>query len=299
MRGNLKILLILSTLLLSSCQGGGERTSIGGIDLEFLKNQPPEEIYENSNFVVGLKLTNSLPEAVQGIRVCVSDIISSEHQGIVGEECQILTIGGAEHNDKRIIPEEEIIYFPKSKQAYSYKNMNLGPDETTIFAEITYPVKTTSTLDLCLKKDPTAEITEFSCETNSIFTGNEINSPFSPISVEKVESTITSEGDKNRIFLEVYFKKSSLGEVSSLVEDDMLMGFKISLGAKEIVFSCNTKKEGYIEFNDLSEKVTCNGLVELVEEIEVNSLKIEMSYDYVVKTTKNLIKIKKLSQGAT
>tara|TARA_Y100000310_G_C20682149_1_gene816628 strand:- start:1662 stop:2561 length:900 start_codon:yes stop_codon:yes gene_type:complete len=299
MRGDLTILLILGTVLLSSCQGGGERTNTGGIDLEFLKNQPPEEIYENSNFIVGLKLKNSLPEAVQGINVCVSDILSSEHQGIVGKECQSLTIGGAEHKEEIIIPEEEVIYFPKNTQYYSYANMDLGPDETTIFAEVTYPVKTTSTLDLCLKKDPTAEVEELSCETNTIFTGKDINSPFSPISVDKVESTITSEGNKNRIFLDVYFKKSSLGEVFYDEGDSGLMGFKISIGAKNIVFECNTDKEGYLEFNELSEMVTCNGLVELEEFIEVNSLNIEMSYDYKTKATKSSIKIRKLNQEAT
>ena len=80
-------------------------------------------------------------------------------------------------------------------------------------------------------------------------------------------------------------------------DDQNMMQFKITLGTKDVSFQCNTKKEGYLQFNELSEMVTCNGLLELNEHVEVNSLKVETSYDYKVKITNSLIKIKKLNTG--
>ncbi len=298
MRGDFKILwLAFGALFLSACQTGEVSTNLGGINLEFLKNQPPQEIYENSNFVVGLKLKNSLPQAVEGVEVCVSDIISSEHGGIVGEECDSISMYSAEHREGMISYEEQVLYFPKDGQAYAYKDMGLGPDQTTIIAEVKYPVKTTSTLNICLKKDPTQDIAEISCETNSVFTKNDISDQFSPVVLDKLESTITAEGNSNRIFLDLYFKKSGTGEVFSEGDDQNMMQFKITLGTKDVSFQCNTKKEGYLQFNELSEMVTCNGLLELNEHVEVNSLKVETSYDYKVKITNSLIKIKKLNTG--
>ena len=244
-------------------------------------------------------MKNSLSEIVKGINVCVYDIISSEHQGIAGKDCQTISMDGAEHREKEVIVEEEILYFPKGGQAYSYRNMVLGPDETTIIGEIIYPVKTTSTLNICLKKDPTTEIEDFPCDIYTVFKEKDINSPFAPINIEKIESTITSEGNGNRLFLDIRFKKSSNGEVYSSNEEEPLLGFKISIGSKNVEFECNTKQKGVIEFDKSSEIITCNGLISLEEEIEVNSLKIEMNYDYKVKTSKSLIKIKKLNREAT
>ncbi len=298
MRGDLVIFVILSMLLLSSCQERGTGTKVGGIDLEFLPNQPPEQLYENSNFAVGLKLLNSLPERVQGVNICVSDILASEYGGIVGEECQTVVIEGAFHEERDIVPEEEVIYFPKSGEAYSYEDLDIGPDETTIFAEVTYPVRTTSTLNVCLKRDPTAESSEIECETSTIYSSNEITSPFAPVTVERIESTVTSEGNKNRVFLEIDFKRSERGEIVSFGEESNLMGFDIGLGTKEVDFNCNTEQDGLLEFDKVSKRISCNGLIELDEEFEVNSLNIETNYDYRVKISNGPINIKKLNQEA-
>ena len=84
--------------------------------------------------------------------------------------------------------------------------MDLGPDEITIFAQATYPLKTEFSLNLCLKKDPTLEIDGVLCETSSVFDASDISNTPAPIVLDKVETTLTSEGTKNRVFLDFNFK---------------------------------------------------------------------------------------------
>ena len=299
MRGDLRIFLVFIIFLLSACDTETKSSnSETEIDLGFLKNQPPSQIYENSNFIVGLNIKNNFPQKIESLSLCVSDIVSNEHEGIMGLDCQNINIHSAQELDGQIYPEEQIIYFP-SEGSYSYKNMDLGPDEITIFAQATYRLKTEFSLILCLKKDPTLEIDGVLCETSSVFDASDISNTPAPIVLDKVETTLTSEGTKNRVFLDFNFKKLGEGEVFFQDEGDNLVRFEISLGNKQVNFQCNSKNNDFLEFDQNSEIISCNTLIELNEQIEVNLLKVDLNYYHKVKITKGPISIKKLNSEET
>ena len=125
MRGVVVIFMLVFALVGSSCNVSPV-TNIGGIDLEVLTNQPPDVLRENQYFSVSLKLKNNIPHPVSDINVCVFDILGSEYGGINSEECQSLSISGADHEDDKIIPEEAYVVFPEHGGSYVYHNLQFA-----------------------------------------------------------------------------------------------------------------------------------------------------------------------------
>ncbi len=295
MRGGLILLFLVAVLLVSSCgQQTGQATNIGGVDVQFIENQPPSELRENAHFNVGLKLKNNLPEKVEDVAVCVSDSLSSEYGGISGKECQTVSISAAEHNENSISPEEVTLLFPQGG-GYYYSGLEQGPDNTIILVDVTYPLQTKSRTDICLKQDPAYEVDEIQCEANMVFSGRSITSDFAPVTVDRIETSIVSEGTQNRIYADVHLRKASIGEVVS-DGDQNLMGIRVSLGSGEI-FDCDTEQEGYLEFEETTEEVNCDATVILEEAWQVDSLNVDLVYDYSIGLTHGPVPIKKLEEG--
>lgn len=260
--------------------------------MEFLPAQPPTDIFrEDSEFKVGLKLVNNLPKIVENVNVCVYDLLGNDYGGIE-KECQILNLAPAQKEENTIYPESKLIYFPEFG-TYSYTNLELAPDNTIIIVEMIYPLETKSSLDICLKKDPAYEVEEVNCETNQIFSGNKIRSDYAPISIEKIESSITMEGENNGIYLDIYLKKPVNGEIIISNEDVRnLMEIKVGLGS-DVQFNCESDEGGLIKFEENTKKVSCNTLVNLRDAYEVNSLNIILSYNYRIKLQTGQIPFKK------
>lgn len=281
MRGEI-ILLLIFLLIISSCETTQQATNLGGIDMEFLPSQPPTDVFrEDSEFRVGLKLKNNLPNPVENVKLCVYDLLGNTYGGIE-RECRVFSLASAQVEDNQIFPEEKLVYFPEFG-TYSYTNLELAPDNTIIIVDMVYPLQTKSSLDICLKKDPAYEVKEIPCETNTIFTGNEIRSDYAPVNVDKVESSLTLEGENNGIYLDIFLRKSASGEIV-VSDDDLrnLMKIEVSLGS-DVQFDCETDEDGLIKFEENTKEVHCNALVNLEDAYEVNSLNIVLSYNYKVK----------------
>ena len=284
-------------LLVSSCgQQGGQSTNIGGVDIQFIENQPPSQLRENAHFNVGLKLKNNIPETMQGVEVCVSDSLSNEYGGISGKECQTVSISAAEHDGGSIFPEEKTLLFPQGG-GYYYSGLEQGPDSTIFLVDVTYPLQTKSRTDICLKKDPAYEVTEIQCDSNMIFSGGSIKSEFAPIVVDRIETSIVSEGTQNRVYADIHLRKASVGDVVySEDHTQNLMGIRVSLGSGE-VFDCDTVQDGYLEFDGTDEEVSCDTTVILEEAWQVDSLNVELVYDYSIGLNIGPVPIKKLGEG--
>ena len=281
MRGEI-ILLLVFLLIISSCETTQQTTNLGGIDMEFLPAQPPTDVFrEDSEFRVGLKLKNNLPDLVENVKLCVYDLLGDDYGGI-DKECQVFSLAAAQIEDDRIFPEEKLVYFPEFG-TYSYTNLEFAPDNTIIIVDMTYPLQTRSSLNICLKKDPAYEVKEVPCETNTIFTSGDIRSDYAPISVDKVESSLTLEGENNGIYLDIHLRKATGGEIV-VSDDDLrnLMEIEVNLGS-DVQFDCETDEDGLIKFEENTKEVSCSAVVNLDDAYEVNSLNIVLSYNYRVK----------------
>jgi len=291
MRGEI-ILLLVFLLVISSCETTQQVTNVGGIDMEFLPSQPPTDVFrEDSEFRVGLKLKNNLPDPVENVKLCVYDLLGDNYGGI-DKECRDFSLVAAQVEGNQVFPEEKLVYFPEFG-TYSYTNLELAPDNTIIIVDMTYPLQTRSSLDICLKKDPAYEVKEISCETNTIFTGGDIRSDYAPISVDKVESSLTLEGENTGIYLDIYLRKSAGGEIV-VSNDDLrnLMKLEVGLGP-DVQFDCETDEDGLIKFEENTKEVSCNALINLEDAYEVNSLNIVLSYNYKVKLQTGQIPFRK------
>ena len=286
MRGVLVLLLLVVVLLVSSCQQGTQSTNVGGIDIEFIENQPPVTLREDASFTVGLYLKNNLPKAVQNIEVCVQDSFRDGNGGIFGKECKSVDISAADVSGDTISPEIEQVYFPIGEGGYVYDNLGIGIDSVVVLVDISYFLNTISTVsDFCLKEDPGYEVEEMDCDPNKIFTGSDIRNQIAPIIVDRVKTSVVNEGYQNRVYSEIYFKKAVGGEVLQSDfysgEDSTmpLVGYSITLASGE-VFECDSDEEGFLVFDDLVEVLECNAPVVLSSEWENSAINIELSYNY-------------------
>ena len=297
MRGGLILVLLVLLLLVSSCQQNQEATNLGGVDIEFLENQPPTTLREGAQFNVGLNLKNNLPEAVDNIEICISDSLTDGYGGIYGKECQYVSISPAEHGGEVISPEEVRTLFPQGGGGYYYNNLELGPDNTIILVDMAYSLHTSSRIDICLKQDPSFEVDEVECEANTVFSGGDIRSDFAPVTVERVDSSVVSEGFQNKIYADIYLRKDPFGEVVySQDHTQNLMGISVSLGSGD-VFTCDVDQNGFFKFDDITEMISCDAPVVLDDSWQMDALNIDLFYDYSIGLTLGPLPIKKMEEG--
>jgi len=294
MRGGLVLLFLVMVLLVSSCQQSAQSTNVGGIDIEFIENQPMSTLREGASFTVGLYLKNSLPESIYSVEVCVQDSFRDGNGGIYGQECQEIDISAAEVDGNTVSPEVARVYFPRGDGSYTYDNLGVGMDSVIILADIVYPVRTTSVVsDFCIKEDSGQDVVERECEANNIFVGEDIDNPIAPIVVDRVIADVVEVGSQNKVYSKIYFRKSPEGNVvhpdfhstegptQPLVEH-FVIGYDITLGSGE-VFTCgNPDEQGFLVFDDLVEELVCEVPVAISGSWEDNSIVIELGYSYGV-----------------
>lgn len=267
---------IISAFLISGCRGVADETRIGGVDIAFLEDRPPRDvIYENQDFTVGIKLINNIPDEINGAKICVKDLPADSFGGIQGEDCRDVSLPAAISFEDKVEPyEAESLYF----SAEPYTNLDRGVDDTTIFATLTYPLKTKSDVEICLAKDSESS-DEFKCESRSVFSGKNIRSDFAPLIVERIESHIVPEGGQNRIRLDIYFKKSPVGKLIDPESNKERFKVDLSFGSTSSSFQCNPLINGMVEMKETTKKITCYSLVDL-DSSYVDTLNIDLSYSY-------------------
>ena len=287
----LLILLISIVLLFSSgCTGPVEKTNIGGVDIGFLLNQPPRELREDANFMVGLELINNLPKAVEGT-LCLSDTPANSFGGIQEPECRAIFMAPAEVSGNSKYVEESRFYFPETG-SYYYHNLEMGIDTTTITAELEYSLESVIRGEICLKRDPAQEIAD--CRSNDVLTkGNKITSDFAPVTIDRLETSIVPEGGQNRLYLEIDITKIPYGEIISETGESILM-MDIELAGTPSVFECYPLRNGGIRMVEDRKTVKCDSFISLgAQEFYMDSLIIKLNYDYSISASTGAIALKR------
>ncbi|MCD4759952.1 hypothetical protein K8R33_03620 [archaeon] len=311
MRGVIIILLLMVLVFsISGCNKQTAKTNMGGVDLEFTKNN---EFYssckdstgycldEYDEFGVDILLTNNLPKVVEGATLCVSDLASASIGGIPKLKPCIKNIeipAATVDSNEGLVPGVVLKHFPEGGGAYSYSGIAHGNDKTTINAELRYSVISEFKLnDVCVKL-PATEI-DFPCENGQTFTQGNIEGDLAPVIVEKVVKRLGKQGNKAVVKIDVYLKKDSKGSVFWEDTQDHFLKIEAQLG-NQGYFNCDDlNSKGLLDFSEgLTKVVSCDFLAELGGQGGYpEAIFITLVHDYYVLLPSGTIKLVENEEG--
>jgi hypothetical protein len=292
----LSILFIFIVMFfVSSCVGGpATETNIGGIDMKFSLNQPASPIREDSNFLVGVELTNNIPQYLEG-ELCVYDTPANSFGGIQEPDCIFVSLSPAEVVNENKYPGTQFIQFPGSGGSYSYRNLAMGVSSTNINAKLKYALQSTTRAEICLKKDPSADI--LNCNANAILSKGDLISDFAPVGVDRIEYSVVPEGNQNRLYVDIHLNKALQGEVISEDNKNKLK-LDIKLVGTSSSFDCYPSNIEGIEMVETTRVVKCDGIISMGEqEFYHDSLVVTLDYTYSTTISTGAIALKRKNEG--
>jgi hypothetical protein len=275
--------LAIALLFVSSCQGGSQGSSINPtvLKFEFLEDYPQEELSEEEEFQVGLKIYNDLAEKVN-FNLCVKGDRPEFYGGVpITSDCVSDFIEGAyEGSGGTIIPSEKMIYFPSETSTYSYHNLDEGIGDVNVYAELNYPVESLSSMEVCILDNINLE-EEIGCTAEESIGKAAVQQKSFPLVVSKIEKDIKRIAGKNKIDLKIYLDKSTEGEIVRQGESQFdLIDIEVSLSGTNAQFVCK-KREGRIVFIE-REPIECVAdlIFNRTSIAYRDTLNIDMRYSY-------------------
>jgi len=283
------ILTVLVLFLLTACFGPAPQEEAGrDVSLEFTKF-PDYDIYEFTPFQIGVKITNDVPQDVNGY-LCLNDLAPNHYGGIPSTgNCQSVYIPAAQFlSDNELHSEEVEFYFPSTGITYEYSNI---PDEfistETIFAKLNYEVTTISQAQICII-DPFLEqsIQDLPCKASELL--SDVQQSDMPIEVLKIEPHILpTQGNMAQIMLKIYvgiveegylidYKNLAEGKPSKSAGVDTI----VSIGG-HTVMECKPLENGKLMFGTKDERViTCITTTPILEEAYTDVVLIQFHYGF-------------------
>jgi len=215
------ILCIMLSIFLTSCgtiASYTQKTQIKvpdvhkgtqGVMLEFLKDMPPSEIYEDRYFEAGIKIQNK--GAVDILRGML--VIGVEEQQMISEG----------PSDERFDLVGKSVYNPEGSQdilRFKIKTRPLEPKvehyPTEITATACYPYKTEATALMCIDTDILNIVKTKPCTPRMQgFSGGQ----GAPIAVVSVEPKMLVHADPERVQPEFYIKLQNVGQGNAMMKD--------------------------------------------------------------------------------
>ncbi|MBS3098213.1 hypothetical protein J4209_05455 [Candidatus Woesearchaeota archaeon] len=315
------ILMVISLLFLIGCKGGtqGPITTVDiykgvdGLKMNFLKNAPSDEVFENSvmpvyielrnegayNIVMGY-LTVSLEEDYMEI---TNWPIKKPITGIVSDNQLVFDLKGK--SKVSIEGEQGIVSLTANTKAID----ELSEKHTsTILASACYEYETKLSQTVCIDTDVyNLRETEKACEVKDI----SLTSQGAPVAITKIETEMLPHQDvaKIRPHFVIYVRNKGNGEVidrgyvaeacsSAKISKDKYNVVAITAFLSNKQLDCDVTESdmiGYLKLKDKEDTIRCV-LEEGIEEREgtySTPLNIELDYGYTVSIAKD-IEIKKI-----
>lgn len=159
------------------------KTGTQGLEINFIKGQPPEEIWEDSEIIVGLEIQNKGAYPIEEGRLNLQ--YNNEYYAMIDFPSTIRPLEGK----SQFYPEGE--FYIDSYAGKNSKKLPLGKEEyETIFTiRACYPYKTEASLDICLNPSEFdyININKQVCRANKVFT---LSSQGAPLVITKIEESI-------------------------------------------------------------------------------------------------------------
>jgi hypothetical protein len=283
------------------------KTGTDGLDVNFIKGQPPDEIWENSEILVGVEIQNKGAYNVErGLLKLTYDKGYFEMYELP-ESIKPLEGKG------QFYPEGE--RYIESFTGKNIKEIPIGKDDYAALFKIRtcYPYATEASTDICLNPSEYdyLNLNKESCKSNRVFT---LSSQGAPLAVTRIEETIipideidykvqfiidiVNKGKGDVRSLDAYQKECTGTEY--LNEETEVGVFEIgeisfsdfsTLASGEQNIDCGPYDR--IKLEDNKAQITCSAVIEKSRGIFQTPLKINLGYGYTIEKQKTT-KIKKI-----
>jgi len=216
MKKHYLILTFFVLLIINGCAGLTSRTgsdgpltgSPNGVEIKFLPEQPPLELFEGSDVIVGLELENNAACDAIG-SVCINDLAPSSRGGVIEPICNSLNIAGArtENNKPSIEKDEFYTRIP------SYTGIDRPEGlPVTLEAIATYNCKIIAGPQLCVKSTIGQDT---SCPNAETITGTRLRASVGPITITEIKKTFAPESGGVRLVTDITLSKMNQGYISN------------------------------------------------------------------------------------
>ncbi|MBT3690835.1 hypothetical protein HOG16_01165 [Candidatus Woesearchaeota archaeon] len=285
--------LVIGLLVISSCDQSSQEglgVSPKVLDFEFLEDYPQEDLSEDEEFQVGLKVFNELPVKAE-FDLCIKGDRSAYYGGVpVAEDCISEYVDEAyEGSGGTIIPSEKIVYFPSEMATYSYHDLDDSVGDVSIRAEMTFSINSLSSVDVCILDNPNLQ-EDIDCDADEILGNSRIQQKAFPLVVSKIEKDIKRIAGSSKIDLKIYLDKASTGGI--IREEDSqfdLIDVHVFLSGTPAEFVCK-KREGRVVFME-GDPIECTADLEFDESpiIYKDNLNINLGYKYKSVKSKKIV----------
>lgn len=206
---HLFIALLLSVFLLAGCTGSSSsredlpdvQVGTKGLEMKFLKNSPPEEVFEDSNFPVIFQVDNLGAHSVtEDQEVLLSLGVERDYTSKVELETNSRVHAGETDNEARFPLEGKSIANPKGGReivSYTIEAGRIDPQSerhgSTVLATLCYPYETELSANVCVDTDPNnIRPVEKGCEVEDLsLSGGQ----GAPVAITKVEVRMLPRDD--------------------------------------------------------------------------------------------------------
>ncbi len=285
--------LVISLLVISSCeQPSQEGLGVGPkvLDFEFLEDYPQEDLSEEEEFQVGLKVFNELTERAE-FDLCIKGDRSDYYGGVpVTEDCISEYVDEAYEGSKgTIIPSEKIIYFPSEMATYSYHDLDDSVGDVNIYAEMKFSIDSLSSVDVCILDNPNLQY-DIDCDAEESLGNSEIQQKAFPLVVSKIEKDIRRVAGNSKIDLKIYLNKASTGEIVKEKDSQFdLIDVHVFLSGTQAEFTCKDR-EGRVVFQE-GDPIECTADLKFDESpiIYKDNLNINLGYKYKSVKSKKIV----------
>jgi len=230
---------------------GGDVISRGfGLDIQFLPNQPPREIFVTPGYSDGVpvtvKIINSGPDSIEGT-IKVYNTLTSEYGGIDDSLENIFYLDRAEVVNGKIQSVDQMINL--GELSYNYDALVgriRGEVGDTLVSEIDMDFQVMISVPLCLD-DPTYSQ---NCPSIETLSGSKLSESVNavPVTVKSVKKTLSPSGDSILVSLVIDISNVGNGMINN--ENQAISGFSVSLDGETLTCYATNKfslKKGDVE----------------------------------------------------
>jgi len=245
------------------------------LTINFVENLPPDEITEESEFMIGLELRNKGSYDIESGEILISGYDKSEIQ--INEPNKYFSIDGK----KPGFPQGgyEIINFQAKNIDFPEIKKKEG-DPTRFLIIARYPYQTEAGAEVCINPDIYSNVKtkETICEPKEITLSE---GQGAPVAVTKIVPKLIPFENKVKLAFEIYIENEGDGEVKDniSIEDVRLANVPIS---------CTHDK---IKLKEKERKIECSTEIPINSGAYLSSLSIKLDYEYISRIKKT-IKIK-------
>jgi hypothetical protein len=315
-----KLIIFLIALFMLGCQTQQSNTisfvdihkGTDGLDMNFLPNAPPKEVYSNEDFIAGVQLENKGAFDIGDSEGYLSLVIEDDYMEFINPEDKekrtFKLEGKSSFNPKGNLKTVTVKLRAKDVDTQSETHTSL------VTVSACYKYKTTLGTEACVDAD-VYDLTQKikACNTqDQTFSGQG-----APVTITKIETRMLPHEDENKVkpsFM-IYIKNKGNGEVvkgdsvekacssetlsheafNTIYANAKLSNQPLDCSPKEIQGS--ETKEGYIRLKDKEDFIRCTLTDGILKNkgTYITPLTIDLDYGYTLSASKEVKILKELN----